>query len=187
MAKWLDEFTTLRLRDGAIRIVVVADTHSKAHPKSAEVIAAEHPNHILHAGDIGDLAVLDRLAKIAPTSAVRGNIDAHANGVPDTLTIDLRDGDESLFKMVLLHIGANGPKLRANVVRLARAEGARIVVCGHSHVPFIGRDRAFTIFNPGSIGPRRFQLPSVFGVIDISWSRVAMKHVDCESGQQWLP
>ena len=51
----------------------------------------------------------------------------------------------------------------------------------------MGRDRDLTIFNPGSIGPRRFQLPSVFGVIDISWSRVAMKHVDCESGQQWLP
>ncbi len=108
MAKWLDEFTTLRLRDGAIRIVVVADTHSTAHPKSAAVIAAEHPNHILHADDSGNLAVLDRLAKIAPTSAVRGNIDAHANGVPDTRTIDLRDGDERLFKMVLLHIGANG-------------------------------------------------------------------------------
>ena len=80
-----------------------------------------------------------------------------------------------------------GPRLRADAVRLARAEDARIVVCGHSHVPFMGRDRDLTIFNPGSIGPRRFQLPIVFGVIDISWSRVAMKHVDCESGQQWLP
>ena len=151
------------------------------------MIAAEHPSHILHAGDIGDLTVLDRLSKIAPTSAVRGNVDAHSNGVPDTLTIDLCDGDQSLLKIVLLDIGVNGPKLRADAVRLAKAEGARIVVCGHSHVPFIGRDRELTIFNPGSIGPRRFQLPIVFGVIDIRWPSVSMKHVDCETGQQWIP
>jgi uncharacterized protein len=187
MVKRLDTSATLTLHDGALRIVVVADTHGRPHPKSAEVIAAQHPHHILHAGDIGDLQVLERLAKIAPLSAVRGNIDAHDNGVPDTLTIDVCDGDESLFKILLLHIGVNGPKLRADVVRLAQAEGARIVVCGHSHVPFIGRDRDLTIFNPGSIGPRRFQLPIVFGVIDISRQRVAMKHVDCESGEQWLP
>ena len=187
MAKRLDTSTTLTLCDGALRIVVVSDTHGRPHPKSAEVIAAQHPHHILHAGDIGEIEVLERLAKIAPISAVRGNIDPHANGMPDTLTLDVRDGDERLFKMLLLHIAVNGPKLRADAVRLAQAEGARIVVCGHSHVPFIGRDRDLTIFNPGSIGPRRFQLPIVFGVMEISRQRVAMKHIDCESGQQWLP
>jgi putative phosphoesterase len=186
--KLLKKTTTLPLQDGALRIVVVADTHSEPHPKSAEVIAAEHPSHILHAGDIGDLKVLDRLAQIAPTSAVRGNIDIRANEVPDTLTIDICDGDARLFKILLMHIAVNGPKLRADAVRLAKAERAQLVVCGHSHVPFIGRDRDLLVFNPGSIGPRRFHLPIVFGVIDISReSGVAMKHVDCESGQQWLP
>src|SRR5947207_1568197 len=124
MAKRLDTSTTLMLHDGTLRIVVIADTHGKPHPKSAEVIAAQHPDHMLHAGDIGDLQVLDRFAKIAPLSAVRGNIDAHADGVPDTLTINVCDGDASLFKMVLLHIGVNGPRLRADVVRLARTERA---------------------------------------------------------------
>jgi len=187
MVRLLKKFTAFALRNGALRIVVVADTHSRPHPKSMEVIAAEQPDRILHAGDIGELTVLDGLAKIAPTSAVRGNIDARDNEVPDILTIDVCDGEESLFKILLLHIGVNGPRLRADVVRLAKAEGAGIVVCGHSHVPFMGRDRDLTVFNPGSIGPRRFQLPIVFGVIDISRQRVAMKHVDCESGQQWLP
>ena len=187
MAKVREERVTLRLRDGAIRIVAVADTHSRPHPKSAELIAAEGPDHILHAGDVGELEVLDRLAKIAPVWAVRGNIDAHAPELPDTLTIDVCDGDESLFKILLLHIGVYGTKLRGDAARVAQAEGARIVVCGHSHVPFIGRDRDLTVFNPGSIGPRRFQLPIVFGVLDIGRERVAMKHVDCESGQQWLP
>ena len=170
-----------------MRIVVVADTHSRPHPKSVELIEAERPDHILHAGDVGGLDVIDRLAKIAPISAVRGNIDAHANELPDRLTLELCDGEESLFRMLLLHIGVNGPRLRGDVHRLAQSEGARVVVCGHSHVPFIGRDRGVTIFNPGSMGPRRFQLPIVFGVIDVNRQSVAMKHIDCESGEQWLP
>ena len=43
-----------------------------------------------------------------------------------------------------------------------------MVVCGHSHVPFIGRDRDLTVFNPGSIGPRRFHLPIVFGTMNVT-------------------
>lgn len=187
MAKVLKKATTFALREGALRIVVVADTHSRPHPKSAAVIAAERPDCILHAGDIGELKVLDELAKIAPTYAVRGNIDALDNDVPDILTVDVCDGEERLFKILVLHIGVNGTRLRGDVLRLAQGEGARVVVCGHSHVPFLGRDRNLTIFNPGSIGPRRFQLPIVFGVIDVSRERVEMKHVDCESGERWVP
>lgn len=186
-SKLLEKTATLALRDGALRVVVVADTHSEPHPKSAERIRAAEPDHILHAGDIGDLAVLDRLRKLAPVSAVRGNIDIHADEVPDLLTIDVVDGDESLFKILLMHIAVNGPRLRADAVRHAKAAGAQLVVCGHSHVPFIGRDKNLSVFNPGSIGPRRFHLPIVFGVIDVSRQRVEMKHIDCESGQRWMP
>src|SRR5688572_18808619 len=112
MAKVRDERVTLWMRDGALRIVVVADTHSRPHPKSAALIAAERPDHILHAGDVGDLDVLDGLAKIAPVSAVRGNIDAHAPELPDTLTVDVCEGDESVLKMLLLHIGVYGARVR---------------------------------------------------------------------------
>lgn len=175
------------LHDGTLRLVVVADTHGEPHSKSDELIAARRPDAILHAGDIGDLKVLDRLSKIAPTWAVRGNIDVHAPQIPDELTIDVCDGDATLFKILLLHIAVYGPKLRADAAQKARAEGASVVVCGHSHVPFIGRDKGLTVFNPGSIGPRRFHLPIVFGVIDVSRERVEMQHVDCESGERWLP
>jgi uncharacterized protein len=118
---------------------------------------------------------------------VRGNIDTRAHGLPDTMTLDIRDGDAPLLTILLLHIAVYGPKLRADAAQLARAEGASLVVCGHSHVPFIGRDCGVTVFNPGSIGPRRFHLPIVFGVIDISRSRVDLRHVDCETGDTWLP
>ncbi len=178
---------TLHLGGETLRIVAVADTHSRPHPAAPARLEALSPHHILHAGDIGDLAVLDGLARAAPLSAVRGNIDTRAHGLPDTMTLDIRDGDAPLLTILLLHIAVYGPKLRADAAQLARAEGASLVVCGHSHVPFIGRDRGVTVFNPGSIGPRRFHLPIVFGVIDISRSRVDLRHVDCETGDTWMP
>ena len=178
---------TVALADGALRVVVVADTHGAPHPRAAELIAREKPDLILHAGDVGALTVIDGLAKLAPTLGVRGNIDVHASELPDAITLDLVDGNETLLTLLLLHIAVNGPKLRPDAARLARGEGARLVICGHSHVPFIGHDRDLAVFNPGSIGPRRFQLPIVFGVLDLSEGRISMRHVDCETGKPWLP
>src|SRR5436190_23562445 len=101
--------------DGSLRLVVVADTHSQAHPRAAEHVAARAPDAILHAGDIGDLEVLDQLERIAPVHAIRGNIDIHARELPDVLTLDLvRPGQDSppLLRLLLVHIGVYGPKLR---------------------------------------------------------------------------
>jgi uncharacterized protein len=173
--------------DGALRLVVVADTHSRPDPRSADIIAAQRPDHILHAGDIGAPAVLDALAVHAPVTAVRGNIDAQMPGVPDRVTIDVREGDRTLVTMLLLHIAVYGPRLRADAVRLARSAGASLIVCGHSHVPFVGRDQGIAVINAGSIGPRRFRLPIVFAVVDIQRDGVTMHHVSCETGGHWQP
>jgi putative phosphoesterase len=178
---------TLRLREGgALRLAIVADTHSQPHPDALGHLAARRPDAILHAGDIGDLEVLDALGAVAPVLAVRGNIDTRARALPDVLVLDLV-GHERGARLLLLHIGVSGPRLRADVARLARAEGASMVVCGHSHVPFIGRDRDLTVFNPGSIGPRRFHLPIVFGTMDVTPAAVRLGHVDCETGEAWTP
>ena len=173
--------------EGTLRIVVVADTHSFPHPESATLIAAQKPDRILHAGDIGDLGVLAGLAKLAPLTAVRGNIDVHAPNLPDAITLDVIDGDRTLLTLLLMHIAVYGPKLRADAARLAHERHASLVVCGHSHVPFIGRDKGLVILNPGSIGPRRSQLPILFGVIDIGRERISMHHVSCETGIRWEP
>lgn len=176
--------------DGTLRLVVVADTHSQPHPRAAGHLAARAPDAILHAGDIGDLEVLERLSDIAPVLAIRGNIDVHAPDLPDVLTLDLTrsaDDPQPLLRILLVHIGVFGPKLRAEVAAMARAQEAQAVVCGHSHVPFIGRDRGLTVFNPGSIGPRRFHLPIVFGTIDVTPAGLRLAHVDCETGAPWSP
>jgi uncharacterized protein len=172
---------------GSLRLAVVADTHSVPHADALRLVETHEPDAILHGGDIGDLRVLDTLRTIAPVFAVRGNIDVHAPEVPDSLTLDLLDNGASVLRILLLHIAVNGPKLRADAIRMATQHDAAMVVCGHSHVPFIGNDRGFSMFNPGSIGPRRFGLPIVFGIFELQNSIARMHHVDVETGQRWLP
>lgn len=194
----------LRARSGnELTLAVVADTHSHPHPMTASRIRALVPDAILHAGDIGDRAVLDELAQLAPLHAVRGNIDGGMPGVPDVLVLDVVAADSApdaeadsasdaasaprLLRILLLHIAVAGPRLRAEVARLATEHGASLIVCGHSHVPFIGRDRGIAMFNPGSVGPRRFALPIVLGALTLSAGRVRLAHIDCETGAPWSP
>lgn len=172
---------------GTLRLAVVADTHSAPHPGCLAHLAALAPDAILHAGDIGDLAVLDRLAAIAPLYAIRGNIDGTAAALPDQLVVELTHHDQPVLRLLVVHIGVYGPRLRAEVARAAHAEGARVVVCGHSHVPFLGADQGITVFNPGSCGPRRFALPIVFGTIEVAGGKLRFGHVDAATGAPWTP
>jgi putative phosphoesterase len=179
---------TLATRDdGSLRVVAVADTHGHPHAKCGDWIRELAPDVILHGGDIGDLRILDDLAAIAPVIAVRGNIDVRAHDLPDDVVIDIVRGQEKAVTILLTHIAVYGPKLRADAARLARQLGATMVVCGHSHVPFIGGDRGITVINAGSVGPRRFHLPIVFGLIDVSPAGISPCHIDCETGQRWSP
>jgi len=175
------DHVTFDFAEPELRIACVADTHSKPHPDLGRWIDALAPHRILHAGDIGNEAVLRDLEKHAPVTAVRGNIDDL--GQPDIVTV----GVDSMLKIVLTHIAVNGPRLRADIRELAKKEDASLVVCGHSHVPFANHDRGVTVFNPGSAGPRRFHLPILFGVVRVRRDGVTLEHVDCETGRKWKP
>jgi putative phosphoesterase len=172
---------------GEFKVVLVADTHSQPHPNARALIQRLAPDVILHAGDIGDLGVLDGLQELAPLLAVRGNIDSRTPGLADSMDIDFVAGERSLLKVVLTHIAVYGPKLRAEVARLASEHQARMVLCGHSHVPFMGRDKGLVVFNPGSIGPRRFELPITLGTLQIAPGGISLQHVSCETGEPWAP
>lgn len=184
-----EEFATIALdAQGCLRIAVIADTHSTPHRRALERVAAWKPDAIVHAGDIGDQkTALDPFAAIAPMFVVRGNIDGRAPHLPDVLVLDVMREDDRALRILLMHIAVNGPRLRADALRLAKARGAALVICGHSHVPFIGSDRGVGVFNPGSIGPRRFALPIVFGTIEIDPQGVRFGHLDAETGAVWLP
>jgi uncharacterized protein len=191
-SKLVHAHATVPLRSGAaVRLAVIADTHSQPHVDTRRHVAALAPDAILHAGDIGDLTVLREFSAIAPLHAVRGNIDVRAPGLSDTLILDLVADLEKpatrVLRLLLIHIAVTGARLRADVARLAARHGAALVICGHSHVPFIGRDRGLAVFNPGSVGPRRFHLPIVFGILTLREGRVEMAHMDCETGRGWSP
>lgn len=168
-------------------LALVSDTHGKPHPNAAELLRAQPLDAILHGGDVGDLAVLDELARIAPVIAVRGNIDGSDSALPDIVELTIDDGGANALRILLTHMAVYGPKLRADVARHAERIGASIVICGHSHVPFLGRDRGLTVFNPGSIGPRRFSLPITLGMLRIARDGASFWHVDCETGHRWRP
>ena len=181
-----DQHLSLR-DDGRLRLAAVADTHSAPHRNLHAQLRELKPDAILHGGDIGDLAVLDGLAQIAPVLAVRGNIDGRAPGLPDLLTLALGPEQAPVVRILLTHIALNGTKLRADVAERARSGRASLVVCGHSHIPFIGVERRLVVFNPGSAGPRRFRLPILFGAIEIAPTGIEVSHIDCETGRPWTP
>ena len=169
-----------------IRIAVISDTHSKAHPDAATQVQAATPHLILHAGDIGDPAVLKRFEEIAPTYVVRGNIDDR-KVAPDVITLTLRGEDGYQLRILMTHIALYGPRLRKDAKLLASKHKAHLLVCGHSHVPFLSQEGSLVVFNPGSIGPRRFHLPICFGLLEFGPGHSNLRHVDCETGETWMP
>jgi uncharacterized protein len=131
-----------------LRIGLISDTHGLLRPQAEQFLAG--CDHIVHAGDIGQGAILERLAALAPLTAIRGNNDVSdwAAQVPHTQA--LRLGGVMLF---VLH------DLKELALHRPPA-GTQVIVCGHSHRPRIVREPSgVLVVNPGSAGPRRFTLP----------------------------
>ncbi|MCP4443776.1 MAG: metallophosphoesterase family protein [Myxococcales bacterium] len=169
-----------------IRIAVISDTHSSAHPNAIAHVAKASPHLILHAGDIGESSVLEPFEEVAETLAVRGNIDGKDAG-PDVITITLSGDDGYAIRIVMKHIALYGPRIRRDAKALAQKYDAHLLICGHSHVPFLGQEGKLIAFNPGSIGPRRHPLPITFGLLEFGPGQSSIRHIDCVTGEPWLP
>ncbi|WP_273454691.1 metallophosphoesterase family protein [Nevskia ramosa] len=127
-------------------IGLISDTHGLLRVQALAALAGV--DAILHAGDIGDAAILEQLATIAPVTAVRGNNDREVafEAVPET---------------AMLQVGAVAIHLLHDLkLLLAKDEAAaQVIVSGHSHRPLIEPRDGRLYVNPGSAGPRRFSLP----------------------------
>lgn len=169
-------------------IAVIADTHGRPHGKAVERVAAMAPDAILHAGDVGPAGCLDAFRAVAPLVVVRGNIDGL--DWPDSRLISVCVGSQERLRVLLTHIAVD--RLAPSRVALAAARDHRadLIVCGHSHVPFVTRhgegEGLVFLFNPGSCGPRRFGLPIVVGRLGLGRT-LSLTHIDVESGQTWRP
>jgi hypothetical protein len=136
-------------------IGVVSDTHGLLRPEVLPLLQGS--NHILHLGDVGDPEILGKLAKIAPVTAIRGNIDSHGPcaSLPETEVVALAGCD--FYLLHDLHQLDLDPA----------AAGFSAVLYGHSHKPEVRHHKGVLYLNPGSCGPRRFQLPITCGQITI--------------------
>ncbi|MEZ4335432.1 MAG: hypothetical protein R3B82_02295 [Sandaracinaceae bacterium] len=87
---------------------------------------------------------------------------------------------------LLTHVAVAGPRIHAPTPPEWRARRppphrVRPPTCRSSGTT------AATVLNAGSIGPRRFALPIVFGVLEIADGKLSLRHVDCETGEDWHP
>ena len=138
-----------------MKIGVVSDTHGLFRPEVAD--ALDGVERILHLGDVGKPSVLKALDEIAPVTAVRGNTDREgpSSELPETDVVLVADRYVyMLHDLSTLHLDPAAGKFAA-------------VLFGHTHMPNHYLRKGVLYFNPGSCGPRRFELPVTVGLIDV--------------------
>jgi putative phosphoesterase len=151
-----------------LSVGVISDTHGLLRPEAA---AALHGcDLIIHAGDVGHAAVLDGLRSIAPTFAIRGNIDtgSWAARLPPTEIVEA--GRLSFY---VLH----------NIADLdldPPTAGFAAVVYGHSNQPSIETRDGVLYLNPGSAGPRRFRLPVTLARVAVTGTQLRPEIVELD-------
>jgi len=140
----------------ATKIGLISDTHGLSRPEALRALAGSEL--ILHAGDIGEPAILEELRKIAPVIAIRGNVDVEpwSQVLPETELVETEAAT-----ICMIH-DVNRLDLKPE------SAGIQIVLSGHSHKPSDTEKNGVRYINPGSAGPRRFSLPISLARLDLS-------------------
>jgi uncharacterized protein len=137
-------------------IGAISDTHGLLRPEAVAALAAV--DHVLHAGDVGDDTILDRLRAIAPLTAIRGNVDV-AGPCAELAATEAVELAGKLFYLV---------HAIEDLDIEPQAGGVAAVIYGHSHRPAIEDRNGVLYVNPGSAGPRRFNLPVTLAKIVVT-------------------
>jgi len=142
-------------------IGVISDTHGLLRPQAVDALRGSQA--IIHAGDVGREEILRELEKIAPVTVVRGNIDTSAcsRKLPATNVLEIAG-----TTIYVLH---NIDELDLD----PGSAGFSAVIFGHSHTPLIENRKGVLFVNPGSAGPRRFNLPITVGRVVIENANLA--------------
>ncbi len=143
-----------------MKLGIISDTHGLLRPEVAP--ALKGVDRILHIGDVGDFSILTELAKIAPVTAIRGNVDREGAcaKLPETEVVLIENPPHAGLHIYMLH------DLKTLHLDPAAAKFAA-VLHGHTHVPNFVTKKGVLYFNPGSCGPRRFELPVTIGLLTV--------------------
>ena len=143
-----------------VKIGVISDTHGLLRKEAEKQL--EVSNVIIHAGDIGDVEIINRLKQIAPVYSIKGNIDKEnwADEIPEIL--DFKIMNKRIF---VIHDIKDAD--------ISNGESYDIIISGHSHKPLIKRDNGVLYLNPGSAGKRRFNLPISIAQIQIVEDKIS--------------
>jgi uncharacterized protein len=143
-----------------MKIGVISDTHGLLRPEVAP--ALEGVERILHLGDVGKVSILAELETIAPVTAIRGNVDTEGpcGKLPETDVVLIENPPQAGIYFYMLH------DLKTLHLDPVAAKFAA-VLHGHTHVPNFYTKKGVLYFNPGSCGPRRFELPVTIGILAI--------------------
>jgi putative phosphoesterase len=134
-------------------LAILSDTHGLLRPELLPLLAGV--DHILHAGDVGNADILETLSHIAPVTAIRGNIDRHGPCADLPATEALELGGCLIYMLHDL----------TDLDIQPQAAGFSVVLYGHSHQPSIQHRQGVLYLNPGSCGPRRFNLPITYALL----------------------
>jgi uncharacterized protein len=149
------------------RIGIISDTHGLLRPEAETALTGV--NHIIHAGDIGRPEIVEALRRIAPVTAIRGNVDSGewAREYPDTKLVRL--AGKSIY---VLH--------DLKTLKADSGAGVDVIISGHSHVPKIDTVGGVLYLNPGSAGRRRFKLPITLATLEVvpEGMRPAIHHLE---------
>jgi uncharacterized protein len=145
---------------------LISDTHGLL--RDSALRALQNTGLIIHAGDVGDPKILEALEGLAPVTAVRGNVDTAEWAARLPATAMVKVGGTRIY---VLH---DVNDLKVNAI----PDGVSVVVSGHSHKPGQAMHDGILYINPGSAGPRRFNLPISVARFDLGREPWEVEFID---------
>jgi putative phosphoesterase len=160
-----------------MKIGVISDTHIPMRAKQLpdQVIQAfKDVDHIIHAGDIASLEVLDLLERFAPVTAVSGNVDSvnieETLGVKKLITLNG-------YRIGITHGHGSSGSTVDRAVKCFENDSVDCIIFGHSHIPYCEKINNILLFNPGSPTDKRRNEFYSFGLLELEDDEIKARHI----------
>jgi putative phosphoesterase len=151
------------------KIGLISDSHG--YMDERVIHHFEKVDEIWHAGDIGDIRILEGLPQGKPLRIITGNIDDQVarTHYPEELVYDVEG-----VKVLMIHIGGNPPRYAEGIKEKIRSTGTNLFVCGHSHICKVEYDSklACLYMNPGAMGQHGFHVVRTMLTFDLSEGKI---------------